>query len=134
MAAPGPTWNATLRERLERIRLVLDQFAPSSIERNVRTYLQPLSQRADHAREELLQRMREGLVRRRHRLELASRELSSSSPLSILGRGYALVTHERTGAVLSSAQGVERGDFLTIRLARGHIRASVEETHAGEKQ
>jgi exonuclease VII large subunit len=67
------------------------------------------------------------------RLELASRELASCSPLDILQRGYAVVSLERTGKVLLSAERVKKGDGIRVRLARGGMRAVAEETYAGEK-
>ena len=113
--------------------MLLSHFAADNLERNVRVFLQPLSQRADLAREGLLQGFRDVLLSRRHRLELASRELGSYSPLSILARGYAVVTHEQTGRVLIDSDDVQRGDSVSIRLARGGMKAVVEEKHAGEK-
>jgi exodeoxyribonuclease VII large subunit len=126
-------FESDLRQRMDRIRLLMDQFAPESMERNVRVFLQPLAQRADYAREELIQGCRVLVRDRSHRWELASRELGSYSPLAILGRGYAVVTHEPTGAVLVSTDKVKRGDAVSIRLARGGMRATVEGTHAVEK-
>jgi exodeoxyribonuclease VII large subunit len=123
-----------IRQRAERVRLLMGQFAAESLERNVRLFVQPLSQRTDLAREELLQGFREMLTARRHRCSLASRELVSYSPLEILARGYAVVTHEPTGKILLASDIANRGDRLSIRLSRGRIRAIVEETHAGEKQ
>jgi exodeoxyribonuclease VII large subunit len=122
-----------IRQRLERIRMLLAHFAADNLERNVRIYLQPLSQRTDLAREGLLQGFRDMTTSQRHRLELASRELASYSPLAILARGYAVVTHERTGRVLLDADVVQTGDPVSIRLARGGMKAIVEEKHAGEK-
>ena len=125
---------AGIRQRTERVRLLMAQFAAENLERNVRLFVQPLSQRADYAREELLQEFREMVTARRHRCTLASRELASYSPLAILARGYAVVTHEPTGKILLSPDPVNRGERLAIRLSRGRIRATVEETDAGEKQ
>ena len=122
-----------LRQRMEKIRMLLEQFAPDSLERNVRVFLQPFAQRADFARDELIQGYRGLLRERSHRWELASRELASYSPLAILARGYAVVTHEPTGSVLLSVQNVKQGDAVSIRLAAGGMRATVEETHAIEK-
>ncbi|MGA2639607.1 MAG: exodeoxyribonuclease VII large subunit [Spirochaetia bacterium] len=125
---------AGMRQRLERVRLLMTQFALANLERNVRLFVQPISQRADYAREELIQRFRNLVTVRRHRCTLASRELVSYSPLEILARGYAVVTHEPTGKILLSPEAVRRGERLSIRLSRGSVRATVEDTHAGEKQ
>jgi exodeoxyribonuclease VII large subunit len=125
---------AAMRQRTERVRLLKAQFAAGNLERTVRMFLQPLSQRADYAREELVQRFRETALSRRHRFSLASRELASYSPLAILARGYAVVTHEPTGKILVAPDPAHRGEMLSIRLSRGGIRATVEDTHAGENQ
>jgi exodeoxyribonuclease VII large subunit len=125
---------ADMRRRTERVRLLMNQFAAAQLARTVRQFLQPFSQRTDYAREELIQGFRQMATARRHRFALASRELSSSSPLSILARGYAVVTHQPTGRILLSPDSVGRGERLSIRLSRGGIRATVEDTDAGEKQ
>jgi len=124
---------ASLQQRLERIRLLLGQFTAENLERNVRLFLQPYLQRLDDAREGIGLGFSAGLSEARHRYELASRELASYSPLAVLQRGYAVVTHQKTRMVLMSAQGVSAGDGLEIRLAQGGMRAIVEETHADEK-
>jgi len=125
---------SALARRVERVRALLEQFSPSNLERNVRIFLQPMAQRADDARDELVRGITDSVTSRRHRFELAAREMASYSPLSILERGYAVVTSERTRRVLLSSDEAMKGDALSIRLARGRIRAAVEETHAGEKQ
>jgi exodeoxyribonuclease VII large subunit len=125
---------ADIRQRTERARLLMGQFAAENLERNVRLFFQPLSQRLDDARMELLLGFREMATARRHRFTLASRELASSSPLAILARGYAVVTRELTGKTLLSPDNVKLGERLSIMLSRGGIRANVEEIRAGEKQ
>ncbi len=125
---------SALTQRLQRVRLLLGQFTPTNLEHTVRVYLQPMALRADDAREELVRGIRDCVTARRHRLELSAREVSSYSPLAVLDRGYAVVTREATGRVLVSSADVRKGEALGIRLARGRIRAAVEETHAGEKQ
>jgi exodeoxyribonuclease VII large subunit len=124
----------TVRQRLERIRLLLGQFAPERLMRSVQIFLQPMSQRVDDARDELIQSCRALLRGMTHRVELAARELGSYSPLAVLERGYAVVTHERSGRVLLSPDGVQAGDAVSVRLARGGMRATVEESHGVEKQ
>ena len=124
---------ASLQQRLERIRLLLGQFTAENLERNVRLFLQPYLQRLDDVREGLGLGFNAGLSEARHRYELASRELASYSPLAVLQRGYAVVTHRKTRTVLLTAQGVSVGDGLNVRLAQGGMSAIVEETHADEK-
>jgi exodeoxyribonuclease VII large subunit len=119
-----------VRRGAEKVRLLLGQFAPENLERNVRVFLQPIAQRVDDAADELLKGFQQMVTTRSHRFQLASRELASYSPLAILHRGYAVVTHERTRKILVSTEPVRQGDALAIRLAQGGVRAIVEDTHA----
>lgn len=63
----------------------------------------------------------------RARLSETARALNSISPLRTLERGYAIVTRERDGALVHSADGVDRGDRLRARLAKGALGLTVNE-------
>ncbi len=118
----------TVGRRIERARLLLDQFHAEGLGRNFRLLVQPLLLRLDDARESITAGMRERLRDARHRHELASRSLLASSPLAILQRGYAVVTGA-AGKVIRSAAAVSPGDRLDVRLAVGRIDAEVKEAH-----
>jgi len=65
-----------------------------------------------------------GANRRARLSELAGR-LHALSPLSVLGRGYAIALHARTGRALVRAQDASDGDELRLRLHEGELRARV---------
>jgi exodeoxyribonuclease VII large subunit len=67
-----------------------------------------------------------GSERARQRLALAASRLQDLSPLTVLGRGYALAQHGTTGQVLREASQVQAGDELDLRLWRGRVRAQVK--------
>jgi exodeoxyribonuclease VII large subunit len=119
-----------MRSRLERLRLVLAQFEPESLERHLRFLLQPALLRVDDARQQLADGLQALLRDRRHRLELLAGAVQASSPLGILARGYAVVVQERTGKALLSPAGVRQEEMLAIRLHRGGLRAAVKEKQA----
>jgi exodeoxyribonuclease VII large subunit len=67
----------------------------------------------------------EHLRRARERLSPLSRTLYAVSPLATLERGYAIVSNER-GEILRDAAGAEPGTIVEARLAKGRLRAKVE--------
>jgi exodeoxyribonuclease VII large subunit len=71
---------------------------------------------------------RVSLERAGARLRQAERALNSVSPLATLERGYAIVSDAGTGRVLTDAGHITAGTDVTARLARGRIRATVNET------
>jgi exodeoxyribonuclease VII large subunit len=73
-------------------------------------------------------------VQRLHvRLRLATRALDSVSPLATLDRGYAIVSDEETGAILTDAAKARPGSDIRAQLAQGTLRATVKETSTGKK-
>jgi exodeoxyribonuclease VII large subunit len=65
------------------------------------------------------------------RLALASRTLDAVSPLAVLGRGYAVVTR-KDGTLLRAAADAPAGTEIEARLARGRVRARVEQSIEGD--
>jgi exodeoxyribonuclease VII large subunit len=117
----------TLLGRLEKARLRLEQFSPEDLERQLRYFLQPFLLGLDEARQGLAEAFKDRLRDRRHRLEVLSEALLAASPLAILSRGYAVVTHRRTGRALLSPASVKPEDLVDIRLHRGGLTAAVKE-------
>jgi exodeoxyribonuclease VII large subunit len=116
-----------LSSRLERIRLLLSQFAPDNLVRNFQIYIQPYALQVEEARERLRQSIDRLLLPSRHRLDLLLQAIRSNSPLAVLERGYAVVSSEMTGHVLLSSREVDTGDSVRIRLHQGRLRAQVKE-------
>ena len=61
---------------------------------------------------------------RRHRLALVQRALDSVSPLTVLSRGYAVVTEE-SGAILRRSDQARVGQTVDVRLANGRFSARI---------
>ncbi|MFN0111203.1 MAG: exodeoxyribonuclease VII large subunit [Blastocatellia bacterium] len=70
-----------------------------------------------------LQRLTEN---RWHHLTLAASKLDALSPLSVLGRGYALAKDD-AGRLISRAAGLSEGQFLKLRFEDGEIGCRVTE-------
>ncbi len=64
--------------------------------------------------------------RRRSALARCAGQLDSLSPLAVLGRGYALTTRTRDGAIVRRAAELKVGEQVDVRLAQGGLEARVE--------
>jgi exodeoxyribonuclease VII large subunit len=123
----------TLTQRMEKIKLLVSQFTPENMENNFRLYIQPLLLRFDDAKENLINTLKDIIKESKHRLELLKKELEADSPLSILERGYAVVTHDKTGEIIISQKQVAVQEDVDITLYKGKLKAQVKEKMNHEK-
>ena len=65
------------------------------------------------------------------RLRLAARALDAVSPLATLDRGYAIVSDEATGAILTDAAKIKPGSGIRAQLAHGTLQATVNKADTG---
>jgi exodeoxyribonuclease VII large subunit len=100
-----------LRERLEAFRLDRQLAARRD--------------RLDRQRDRLAVLFRAETEKRRSRLGRLAASLDGLSPLSVLGRGYALVFQEARERLVRDAAEVEPGEPLRIRLHKGALRATI---------
>jgi exodeoxyribonuclease VII large subunit len=107
-----------LRRRVRELESALGAFSLRINLAARRLGLQHLSERLETA-------ARAAITAQRARLGTEAHRLDAVSPLRVLERGYAVVTNNRIGRVVTDAREVEAGDELQIRLAHGRIRAAV---------
>jgi exodeoxyribonuclease VII large subunit len=115
-----------IKTRLDRARLLIKPFNLEDLEYRFRVILQPRLVRFDDAKEALLEALSDRVAELRRRLDLARTGLEAASPLSVLERGFSVVIHGNSGAVLRGAAGVKPGDPLIIRPLSGVINARAE--------
>ena len=109
---------AERRATLELLTRRLYTRHPRAVLASARAELGPLDVRLQHA-------IRRRLARDEARLADAATRLNGLSPLTILGRGYAIATRA-DGRAIRAADEVGVGEELTLRLGRGRLRTRVE--------
>ena len=83
------------------------------------------SQRLDELELRLRLGVQSRLARLSAQLDAAARALQSVSPLATLARGFAVLTRERDGVLLTAASKVALGETVQARLGSGSLRATV---------
>jgi exodeoxyribonuclease VII large subunit len=114
----------------ERLRAAIDQRerARRSLDIRLRRFdmrprLATDRRRMEAAHAAALISIRTQLARRRSRWEQLAAKLSQLSPLRILERGYAIVSHE--AGILKEAGAAPAGSRIHVRLAKGELDATV---------
>ncbi|MHB8526784.1 MAG: exodeoxyribonuclease VII large subunit, partial [Candidatus Acidiferrales bacterium] len=120
--------SSELRAALERAvtrkrrRYAVVQVRIASLD--LRARVGQLRRRLERDASEFSAHARRYLVATRRKLEAATLRLEERSPFQLLERGYA-IAYDATGRVLRSAEQVNAGDEIAVRLARGEIAATV---------
>jgi exodeoxyribonuclease VII large subunit len=116
-------------EALEEARRDLARFSPQS-------QLDRLNQRLDDTSALLQERMDNILARRVERLRGMELLLDSLSPKQTVNRGYAIVRRGADKRIVTSVEGVQPGENLTIQVRDGDIQTTVQtiQTISGGRQ
>lgn len=117
---------ARQRARLSELERRLAGRHPRAVLSDARARLSPLSARLASA-------VRLMLERRSSELSSACAGLDALSPLSVLGRGYAIVVAPGGRAVRDAGE-VRPGNALNVRLHRGTLDVSVVAAHAAKEE
>lgn len=115
-----------IENRLERIRLMLNNFKPDSLELRFRNIQQPLLVRFDNAKEEILAGMQDRCREFKQKLLILNKILEGANPQAILDRGYSIVRNAETGKTIRSFSQVKEGERVLIQPSKGTIEAEVK--------
>lgn len=117
-----------LLSRHPRVVLLSSRAGLTPLEARLRVALERRLGREAHALAPLESRLRSALRSRlrheRSRLSSRALQLEALSPLTVLSRGYAIVTDD-SGRVLRDASAVRAGEAIGVRLEQGELSARV---------
>ena len=108
---------------LSTLIAALHQFAPDK-------QLAQLKSRRDYLSLRLMAALRQRLRDKQQQLAALTRTLDTVSPLATLARGYAVITRDADGSVLTEAQHAPPGSRITARLHHGLLFCDVVEVIA----
>jgi len=91
------------------------------------------SQRLDELMRQLQNYLKAVLAQKSHSFQAIVGRLHALSPLAILERGYSL-SFNATGKLLKDVKGVNQGDTLVTRLARGILHSTVTQIEKSEER
>ncbi len=118
-------FESEIRRRVENLKLMIKEFSPETMELKFRSIEQPLLQRFDSAKEDLLSNMTERVSGAKTLLEKQILILENASPAALFERGYSMVRNS-SGKIVRSFSEVSCGERIEIIPARGKIFATVE--------
>jgi exodeoxyribonuclease VII large subunit len=116
----------SLKQRIEKNKLLLEHFKPEYMEKHFRYILQNLLVRYDDAKEKLLSYTKDKITKLRHKLELLNNTVISHSPVEILKRGYSIVKDKKSGKIIKTSNSISIGSEIDIRLYKGNLTAEIK--------
>lgn len=121
----------SMASRISAIRLRVAAFSKENAKAQLENRLSHNRMRLDYATSSLRREICNLVAVKRSKLEMLSHKIEVLSPLSILDRGYGILT-TKEGKTLRSVSQVKVGDCMEIMLADGQISACVKEVHNGK--
>ena len=106
--------------------LSLQQNSPQNKVKEAKVYLQ-------NASKDLLKALKLEIERKSTDLAEIVATLQAVSPLSVLSRGYSIISTEPDGKILSSSNQVEIGQTISAILSKGSIKAEIKSKDENEK-
>jgi exodeoxyribonuclease VII large subunit len=114
------------KNRLNLKDLSLQQNSPQNKVKEAKVYLQ-------NASKDLLKALKLEIERKSKVLAEIVATLQAVSPLSVLSRGYSIISTEPDGKILSSSNQVEIGQTISAILSKGSIKAEIKSKDENEK-
>ncbi|MBQ9630272.1 MAG: exodeoxyribonuclease VII large subunit, partial [Treponema sp.] len=123
----------SIKKKTENMKLTVRTFSPDNFESKFRNIEQPILARFDNAKVSLLQNMSQKLKDTKQVIKQCIQVLESSSPETILSKGYSLVRDKSSGKVIRDAKKVLKDSELEIIPAFGKINAKVTDVNSNFK-
>lgn len=115
-----------LKGIIEREMQRVDYIANESILGNFTGYFEKCRNTVDIREQEMVEALKNGLIKKNHRFASAAGRLDALSPLAVLARGYAVVSNEN-GNFIRFASDLKKGEKIKIKFSDGTADCVTEE-------
>lgn len=116
-----------MTRRIDKMKSMVKQFNPDNMELKFRSIEQPLLSRLDNAKEAIIQNMMQKVKDTKMLIENCHAILESSSPQTILARGYSMVRNKETQEIITNTKNLAKGTQIEIVPAVGRFTAVVDQ-------
>lgn len=116
-----------MSRRIDKMKSMVKQFNPDNMELKFRSIEQPLLSRLDNAKEAIIQNMMQKVKDTKMLIENCHAILESSSPQTILARGYSMVRNKETQEIITNTKNLAKGTQIEIVPAVGRFTAVVDQ-------
>ena len=116
----------SINARLNAIRLRISAFSPAFAKAQLDSKLSRYRMMLDNKIMTMTHGLQDNLSTKKAKLHLVTEKMAALSPLSVLDRGYSIVT-DKDGNTIKSTEAVKKGDTINIRLNKGNLSANVQE-------
>lgn len=120
----------SMASRISAIRLRVAAFSKENAKAQLESRLSHNRMRLDYAMSALKREICNLVAVKKTKVQMLSHKIEVLSPLSILDRGYGILT-TKDGKTLRSISQIKVGDMMEITLNDGRLSACVEEVHNG---
>ena len=115
-----------ITQKTKHAKLLISSFKPDIFEMRFRSIQQPLLNRYDSAKENLVKNLQEKIKELHTKIAQNVTILENASPQTIFERGYSMVK-DKNGVIIRDSAQVVAGDRIEIVPAKGKIKATVVE-------
>jgi len=113
-----------ITQKTKHAKLLISSFKPDIFEMRFRSIQQPLLNRYDSAKENLVKNLQEKIKELHTKITQNVTILENASPQTIFDRGYSMVK-DKNGVIIRDSAQVACGDEIEIVPAKGKIKAKV---------
>lgn len=132
LIAKGNSLSAVLTSKISACRAYIQSVSKSRMFTSPLYYTERLSQRISEFEHNLHNISVNIVQKKRDQLGNRISKINALSPLSVMSRGYSIVT-DNSGKAVSDSKQLKVGDNISIKMKKGSVEAEITATDKGDK-